>query len=335
MNAGTTDYVGVIRRLPRPTLAQTERFARFVSCAHSWYKHLPVDPKVPFVFYLDPGAGMSRVHTRTAETALVEITDESPRFHYTWQTTRDYRRRFGHWNYHADYGTSFLFAGEGGVVSTAGSGLAILTDSGEWAGVPAALVASGTAHVSALVHPSPKFLVWACEPARFRLTDAPHPQDARFQPPANLVLGRLWGLLQRGRPDGPGLAEVCQSVPPQAMGLVQQALAGPQQPDWFWPTDSGWDWPEESWLEQLQGSGVEAGLLPSVVKYVEVERLRLLTVAMCRQSGHESLGWMQGSLQWPTEAVLAVAEAIPEERGRQLAAMTAAMARFVVEVFPA
>ncbi len=122
MNGGTTDYVGVIRQLPRPTLAQTERFARFVSSAHSWYKHLPVCPKVPFVFYLDPGAGMSLVRTRTGETALVEVTDQSTPFHYTWQKTEDYRRRFGHWNYHAAYGTSFLFAGEGAWSAPPGRG---------------------------------------------------------------------------------------------------------------------------------------------------------------------------------------------------------------------
>jgi hypothetical protein len=327
MNAGTTDYVGVIRRLPRPTLAQTERFARFVSCAHSWYKHLPVEPKVPFVFYLDPGAGMSLVHTRTGETALVEVTDESTRFHYTWQKTEDYRRRFGHWNYHAGYGTSFLFAGEGGVVSTAGAGLAVLTDSGEWAGVPPGLAARGTAQVSALVHPCPNFDIWAALPDRFGLTDSPGPQDARFRPPADPVLGRLWGLLQRGRPDRAGLSEVCRSIPPGALGLVRRALAGPPQPEWLWPRDSGWDWPDEGWLDQLRAAGVEAALLPPVVKYVEAERLRSLAEAMYRRRAERSP-------EWPAEAMLALAGAIAEERGRQLAAMTAAMGRFVGAVFP-
>jgi len=123
MNPSTRDYVEIVRQLPQPTLAQTERFARYVSSAHSWYKHLPIHPKVPFVFYLDPGAGMNLVHTRTGETALVAVTDESTRFHYTWQKTEDYRRRFGCWNYRADYGTSFMFAGEGGVVNSAGAGL--------------------------------------------------------------------------------------------------------------------------------------------------------------------------------------------------------------------
>ena len=130
MTPDASEYVRVIRQLPRPTLAQTERFARFVSGAHSWYKHLSIRPKAPFVFYLDPGAGMNLVRTPTGETALLDITDESTRFHYTWQKTEDYRRRFGYWTYHAAYGTSFLFAGEGGMVSTAGAGLRVLTELG-------------------------------------------------------------------------------------------------------------------------------------------------------------------------------------------------------------
>jgi hypothetical protein len=327
MNAGTADYVGAVRRLPRPTLAQTERFARYVSCAHSWYKHLPLHPKVPFVFYLDPGAGMSHVRTRTGEAALVEVTDESTRFHYTWQKTADYRRRFGHWNYHAAYGTSFLFAGEGGEVSTAGAGLAVLTESGEWAGVPPVLAAAGTAQVNALVHPSPNFYIWADDPARFGLADAPGPQDAPFRPPAHPVLGCLWGLLRRGGRDRPGLSEVCRSVPPAALGLVRRALAGPPRTEWLWPRDGGWDWPDEGWLEQLRAAGVEAGLLPAVVKYVEAERLRSLAEATYRRGA-------QRPPEWPAEALRAVAVAIAEERGWQLAALTEAMGRFVGAAFP-
>src|SRR6516164_1707302 len=177
MTPDAGDYLPVIQQLPRPTLAQTERFARFVSGAHSWYKHLPVCPKVPFVFYLDPGAGMSLVRTRTGETALVAVTDESTRFHYTWQKTEDYRRRFGHWNYHASYGTSFLFAGEGGVVSSAGAGLKVLAESGDWAGLPADLAGRGTALVSALVHPCPNFTIWAMDPQRFGLPKVPEGED--------------------------------------------------------------------------------------------------------------------------------------------------------------
>ena len=136
MTDNPNDYVAAIQHLPRPTLAQTERFARYVSEAHSWYKHLPIRPKVPFVFYLDPGAGMNRLHARTGEVSLIEVTDASTRFHYTWQTTVDYRRRFGHWNYHATYGPSVMIAASNGVIHTAGAGLKILTDAGDWATVP-------------------------------------------------------------------------------------------------------------------------------------------------------------------------------------------------------
>jgi hypothetical protein len=161
MAGNPNDYVAVIRQLPRPTMAQTERFARYVSGAHSWYKHLPIRPKVPFVFFLDPGAGMNHVRTRTGELALVEVTDASKQFHYTWQKTVDYRRRFGYWNYHASYGMAFMYAGEGGVVSTAGAGLKILTDTGDWVTVPPELADKGTALVNAIVHPTVNVHMWA------------------------------------------------------------------------------------------------------------------------------------------------------------------------------
>jgi hypothetical protein len=111
------------------------------------------------------------------------------------------------------------------------------------------------------------------------------------------------------------------------MELVRRSLAEPPQPVWLWPTGSRWDWPDENWLEQLRASGVEAGLLPSVVKYVETERLRSLTAEMHRRRTQESP-------EWPIEAMLMLVEAITRERGRQLAAMTDAMSRFIGEVVP-
>ena len=112
------DYLEVIKKLPIPTESQTDQFALFVSDAHSWYKHLPLYPGQPFFFYLDPNAGRSLVRTQTGDMVFVDITDDSPLFHYTWQTTEQYRKRFGFWNYYAPYGSSFLFAGEGGVIDT-------------------------------------------------------------------------------------------------------------------------------------------------------------------------------------------------------------------------
>ena len=142
----------MVRALPRPSLEQTYRFAWFVAEAHSWYKHLPADRTVPFAFYLDPYAGTNLIVTPTGEVAVVEITDESTRFHYTWQTTTDYRRRFGHWNYLARYGTSFIFASDGGTVNSAGSGAVVLDEDGDWIEVPRPCLEAGKAEVNAFVH---------------------------------------------------------------------------------------------------------------------------------------------------------------------------------------
>jgi hypothetical protein len=325
MSAGRQDYVEVIRQLPKPSVAQTERFARFVSSAHSWYKHLPVHPKVPFVFYLDPGAGMSLVQTRTGESALVEIADESTRFHYTWQKTPDYRRRFGYWNYHAAYATSFWYASDGGVVNTAGPGLRILAESGDWVPVPPDLAATGTALISALVHPHLNFQIWGQNPDRFGFGEVADPNDTGMPPSAHLVLRRLWSLLQQESLTHPDPSEVRQAIPRAALEFIERLRATKQlRSKLLLSMEQDWEWPSESWLEQLQASGVEAGLISSVVKYTEIEILRSLRVRMYRPPK---------SLEWPHEASVRVVEAIFKERGRQLAAMTDAMSHFVEAVY--
>jgi hypothetical protein len=315
MTPDTSEYVRLARQLPRPSLAQTKRFARFVSDAHSWYKHLPVCPKVPFVFYLDPGAGMNLVQTRTGETALVPVTDESTRFHYTWQKTEDYRRRFGHWNYHAAYGTSFLFAGEGGVVSTAGTGLKVLAESGDWVGLPADLAGQGTALVSALVHPSPCLGIWASHPERFGLAEVPEAEDGGFAPGVHPVFRRLWGVIQANRRDRPSLSELVKSVPPDLLAGGKDASAGRSEP--------GWDWPGEEWLGQLRAAGVGERLISSAVKAVEAEQLRLMKPS----------ARLRESPECPSAVLRRLADALAEERGWQLAGMTEAMTRFAESVY--
>jgi hypothetical protein len=327
MNVSKQDYIQVIRQLPRPTIGQTERFARYVSGAHSWYKHLPIHPKVPFIFYLDPGAGMNHVQTRGGETALVEITDESTRFHYTWQKTEDYRRRFGYWKYHAAYGTTFMFAGEGGVVNTAGAGLKILTESGDWVDVPSALVESGTARVSALVHSHPNFQIWALDVDRFGLTEIAEPDDSVMPSNAHQVLRRLWSLLQQERRCHPNVSEMCRAIPQQVLASCEKLAAVEQLAAQRAPgMGKGWDWPSDRFLEQLQAAGMEPGEISLVVKYINVKQTRRLTAKM-----YES--WKNASPEWPKEAMLRVAQEIVEEQGQQLAGVTDTMNRFVRAVF--
>jgi hypothetical protein len=323
MNIAGQDYRAVIRTLPAPTAAQTERFARYVSRAHSWYKHLPIHPKVPFIFYLDPGAGMSRAQTRTDEKALIEITEASPRFHYTWQTTKEYRRRFGHWMYHAPYGTSFRFAAEGGFVTTETPAPYILAESGDWLSVPAELAHVGTAHVSALVHPSPNYHIWANDPEHFGLSSIDDFDAAEIPASAHLVLRRLWSLLAQARTSFPSSSEVRRLLPRQILESIKELAQCAQLGSDLAPRMAeDWDWPSDSWLAQLSESGFEAELISSMVKYTEIEFKRSIPPGMYSRGEHDSG-------LWPRDSVAAVDELILEERGRQLCAMTDAMYRFV------
>ena len=158
-------YIDVAKELPVPTEAQTREFAEYVTGAHSWYKHLAAHAYAPFYFFLDPNAGRSMVHVSEGEVTFVDRTDASEKFHYTWQTTESYRRRFGFWNYDAAYGRSFQFSGEGGMVDTAGAGQRILAPDEAWLEVPENLTEAGTALVSSLIY-SPSWRADASDLAR-------------------------------------------------------------------------------------------------------------------------------------------------------------------------
>lgn len=75
----------VLKTLPAPTPEQQESFARHVCEAHSWYKHLPPEG-AHFVVFLASDAGEG-------------YPEDAPRLHYSWKTTAEYRRRFGHLDY--------------------------------------------------------------------------------------------------------------------------------------------------------------------------------------------------------------------------------------------
>ncbi len=158
------EYLDLVRQLPRPTIEQTALFASYITQAHSWYKHLPLGSKVPFYLYLDPNAGKNIIHTRTGETAVLDITNESNKFHYTWQTTKDYRERFGIWSYHAESGTRFMIASDGGVVTDPrDKGLKVFapfSHQGAWIKVPLVLQELGQVNLSSIIHPETPLDYW-------------------------------------------------------------------------------------------------------------------------------------------------------------------------------
>lgn len=91
----------------RPTAEQVETFVEYLCEAHSWHKHLPLLEGRRFVVFVAPDAGLGRLVAVRREDGLsletptegVEFTDEHPRLHYGWKTTREYRARFGYLDY--------------------------------------------------------------------------------------------------------------------------------------------------------------------------------------------------------------------------------------------
>lgn len=89
-------YRALIGAVTVPTDRQIEAFADYVASAHSWYKHLPLQPPgVAFYFYLDPNAGMDHLVHASGEVTMRARTPDTESLHYGWITTADYRERFG------------------------------------------------------------------------------------------------------------------------------------------------------------------------------------------------------------------------------------------------
>lgn len=79
-----------------PTDSQIAAFADYVASAHSWYKHLPLQPPgMEFHFYIDPNAGMDHLVHVSGEVTVRARTTDTESFHHAWMTTADYRERFG------------------------------------------------------------------------------------------------------------------------------------------------------------------------------------------------------------------------------------------------
>jgi hypothetical protein len=113
-------YRDVVRQLPRPTEEQTANFARYVAGAHSWYKHLPIHPGLPFCFYLDSDAGRNMLLMREGAVTFSDVTADARRFHYGVLPTDEYREQFGFWTYHAPYGRWMLWPCTNAVLDTRG-----------------------------------------------------------------------------------------------------------------------------------------------------------------------------------------------------------------------
>lgn len=113
------DYVQIVRVLPRPSPQQISSFVAYVAEAHSWYKHLPLTPPgVQFFFFLDPNAGCDLLLGPGGTAKYRQRTESTPRFHYSWRTTSEYRQSHGYLEYFAGAGTWILSGEPDGVLCT-------------------------------------------------------------------------------------------------------------------------------------------------------------------------------------------------------------------------
>ena len=148
-------YLSLARDLPRPSESQIDAFVMFVVEAHSWYKHLPLfPPGARFVFFLNPNAGRDQIHTETGLEYRDRVFNAPGhlRFHYTWQPTAQYIQRFGHIDYSASAGTSFLLRVQGGVLDTR-IFHGVQDMRGQWLELSPDIQKAGEVHLTASVHP--------------------------------------------------------------------------------------------------------------------------------------------------------------------------------------
>lgn len=151
-------YREIVRVLTGPSIRQIDNFIKFVCSAHSWYKHLPIlQPGIQFTFFLDPFSGMDKILKPGGHVIHRERTEDTPKFHYTWMTTNDYRSRFGYLSYMANAGTGFFLQVRDEVSEYAD--LPIIVYGTSQYRIPPEVAQVGSVELTAAIHPNtPKWL---------------------------------------------------------------------------------------------------------------------------------------------------------------------------------
>jgi len=150
------EYRELLAGVPEPSREQIEAFARFVSTAHSWYKHLPLlPPGVPMTLFLDPGAGAQLIIDRRGR--IRQVNRRKRGFHYSWLRTAEYRDRFGHAAFARSAGTGTvvsLMRAEGSQLIPSDDKPAIFDPArGELLALPDEVLEAGVAQVTGVMHP--------------------------------------------------------------------------------------------------------------------------------------------------------------------------------------
>jgi hypothetical protein len=306
-----TSYEAIWKTIPAPTLAQTERFARYVAGRHSWYKHLPIHPNVPFLFYLDPFAGMDFIHHKSGDAIPLNLVEPH------WMTTVDYRQLFGHWNYHASCWPDLTVQLMDNTRTTHHLGPKVFGGRGWWAPIPESLIQAGTAFVSALMHPLRMYQIWSSNLAKFGIAS-----ESRTEVTHKLslvgIFRPIWNALLRERVLQNSASDRCKDVDPAVLADARERFP---YKDSNCSLREFRDWPTDEMVRSMRDKGLSDAQISAVCKYADsTHDQRLLRDEF----------WGRRFLDFDSlELGQAMAEAFSEIRAFQLQCMTDAMNRFV------
>ncbi len=144
-------YLALLRGLPLPTPEQRQNFVAYVTCAHSWYKHLPAFlPGAPFYFYLDRSAGCNWVPLPDGSYVITERKKQG--FHYSDIPTAEYRTRFGYLDYSCAEGTA-VFAVGGPLALPRDKAVALPGEDARPCYLPEPILEAGRVELTAVIHP--------------------------------------------------------------------------------------------------------------------------------------------------------------------------------------
>lgn len=155
-------YVQIARTLPRPSLAQCERFFQHVAVAQRWTQLLPAEGGVPCVVFLNPHAGQQPTHDDAGQVAFRD--DDRP-------ATAHYRTAFGYLDYRISFVRSPSGPTGGALSLPQRDDYTILDAAGRAVALPAELLAVATCSLNATMHPNMVMLLEAltqCDATRLR-----------------------------------------------------------------------------------------------------------------------------------------------------------------------
>jgi hypothetical protein len=145
------EYLSLISDIPLPTQQQKENFVEYVSHAHSWYKHLPMDqPGAPFYFFIDKYAGYDRFLQKDGTAFLEARVNEG--FHYSALPTAEYLEYFGHLAYSCGFGKAVVLLSDGPVAVPRDDIPAVPGDDASMYRLPTEIAEAGLTQLTGVIH---------------------------------------------------------------------------------------------------------------------------------------------------------------------------------------